>query len=284
MLGFLYTVYQQVAETDYSISLLKSSTYPEIRDAEIIIVSTSQEDVWSDLAEKYGAVLIHFRGAPSDGTRWKSKSNPHGPVRTPSVAPSWPEGTDPPGGLWRYNWLTMRILLSMELGIQTARTLGIKGLLHFHSDSYWGVEQGNIINDYNVLIGQSKMLMVDVAQQQENGVLPKGMRFCPESLFFNVDECYKYQYGFNFSDIWTNPNSNGDFVNIYEFCCQDWCASEALLGQYAYYCLTGYNVFTGQDELDSVWYDKIAIRQCRDHHGHFANGFSNIETRQPMRG
>lgn len=284
MLGFLYTVYEQVQETEQSILYLKKSIYKDINSAPIIIVSTSKNThLFSDICDKYNCNLIYFNDAPGDNTRWKSKSNPYGPINPPSKAPSFPLNSEPPGGLWRYNWLAMRILLSIELGVQMARTIGIKGLLHFHSDSYWSEKQENILSDYNKLIENSYMLMVDVAQQQENGVLPKGMRFCPEGIFFNIDECYKYEYAFSFNKIWTNLNSNGNFIDINEFCCQDWCASEALLGQFAYYCLTKKNIFNSDDKLDQVWYNKIYIRQYRNHHGNFYNGFSNLELFQEMK-
>lgn len=288
MLGFLYTVFEDADSTKNSISILRSSKYEKISKAPIIIVSTSKNtNNFGSLAKEYDCNLIEFRNAPGNNSeicQWISKSNPWIEDKHPlSKCPSWSNNTEPPGGLWRYNWLSMRILLSMEIGIKFAETLNIDGLLHLHSDTFWKSDyHHNIIHDYDMLINKNIMLITDIAQQQENNIIPSGFKFCPEGIMFNIPECKKYEYGFSFSRIYNNKNSNGIFDDINDFCCQDYCASEALLGQYAYFCLTHKNVFEPTDIVDPIFYNKIHRRIHRNHHGDFETGLVNVETIQHM--
>ena len=102
-------------------------------------------------------------------------------------------------------------------------------------------------------------------------IIPKNTHFHPEGLILNINECFKCGYGFTFHNIWNDKCS---------FKTHNIASPEALLGQYAEYCLSGNNILKNTYKLSDIYKEKVKIRNYRTYHGEFDDGLVNMKTIQ----
>jgi len=236
-IGFLITAYKQKDLVIENIKRIKS--YKLFDNPQIIVVSTSEIDVGFKEIEEYENVhFIDFKHAPQMTSRGSKE-------------------------------FVQRILFSMRLGLIKAKELNIEKLLHLHSDTYWDPEKE--MNLYNEFLDLNKyMLICDICKIEDDLVANhKKIHIHPEGLFFNIKECDKYGYGFNFDRIWCS-----------EFNSNNMASPEGLLGFYAIYCLSNKVIMDFDTEIPQIYYDKIKFSMVRDYHGIFNHGLCNIKTDQ----
>ena len=236
-IGFLITAYKQKDLVIENIKRIQS--YKLFDKPKIIVVSTSEVDLGFKEIEQYENVhFIDFKDAPKMSSRATKE-------------------------------FVQRILFSIRLGLIKAKELNIEKILHLHSDTYWDPEKEN--NLYNIFLHLSNyMLICDICIGEDASVANgKKIHIHPEGLFFNIKECYKYGYGFNFDKIWCS-----------EFNCENMASPEGLLGFYAIYCLSNKVIMDFNTEIPQIYYDKIKFLMLRDYHGIFDHGLCNIKTDQ----
>lgn len=236
-IGFLITAYKQKDLVIENIKKIKS--YKLFDKPKIIVVSTSEVDVGFKEIEQYENVhFIDFKDAPQMSSR-------------------------------ATNEFVQRIFFSIRLGLIKAKELNVEKLLHLHSDTYWDPQKE--INLYNIFLDLSNyMLICDICTAEDGSVANgKKIHIHPEGLFFNIKECDKYGYGFNFDKIWCS-----------EFNSNNMASPEGLLGFYAIYCLSNKVIMDFNTEIPQIYYDKIKFLMLRDYHGIFDHGLCNIKTDQ----
>lgn len=237
--GILITAYKQKDLTQKCIERFNSFN----QKFKFVVVSTSEVDVgFKELESKFNNVhVIEFMDAPF-----------------------WKQGQD--------NFpLVSRILLSIKKGLELFEKLGIKKVLHLHSDTYWKIEkQYNLYKLFDEL--SEYMIIADSDSSSESSSpIPKGIHLHPEGIFFNLLECKKYGYGFTFEKACSEspPFRSHNSRSI-----------EAILGQYAIFCLSGKNILSKNDIVPDIYYKKVKINIERDYHGEFISGLVNVKTKQ----
>jgi hypothetical protein len=234
-IGFIITAYKQKELVIENIKRIKS--YKLFDNPKIIVVSTSEVDIGFEEIEQYENVyFINFKDAPQMTSRAAKE-------------------------------FVQRIFFSIRLGLIKAKELNIEKVLHLHSDTYWDAEKEN--NLYNIFLDLNDyMVMCDICSSEDMYVgMGKKIHIHPEGIFLNIQECYKYGYGFNFDKIW---NSNFNSINM--------ASPEELLGTYAIYCLSNEVITNFNTEIPQIYYDKIKFLMTREYHGIFDSGLCNIQT------
>lgn len=284
--AFLITAYKQVDLVEQNILRIRNE-YKTLNNCFVIIVSTSEVDVgFAKLADKHrNLVIIEYPNAPSPSNKFVTKSNTTLTSEKKFSGSKAPIFDNPdifvPGGRWRYEYIAARILMSMKAGFLIADSGGINTILHLHSDSWWKSDyEDNLINDIEKVRNENLLFYGDVSEPLDNGRWKPGFLFCPEGIVFNIDECRRFGYGFDFNEIYyDNENENGILNNKDQFFCSDFSSTEPLLSEFALWKLTGKNYYEF-DVIPKVYYDKVKVRLRRQHHGEFSSGLCNKETTQ----
>lgn len=288
--GFLITAYKQIGLVEQNILRIRDD-YKHLNKSPIIIVTTCEYDIgFIELEYKYNDVyVIEYPNAPNPNNKI-SKSNTTLTSKDKfieSKAPvfDWADRGENdgfvPGTRWRYEYIAARILLSMRLGFIKSFDLGIKTLLHLHSDSWWETShEENLIRDIEKVRGENLLFYGDISEALDNGRWEPGFLFCPEGIIFNLDVCKRIGYGFNFDEIYfNNDNTNGILNNNKQFFCSDFSSTEPLLSEFALWKLTGKNYYE-YDIIPNEYYNKVKVRMRRPFHGNFSSGLCNKETKQ----
>ncbi len=252
---FLITAYDQVDLVIKNIKRIRSEYPIQLATTKIIVVSTHEEDLFSDKILDDQTLFIHFKDAPGNklSREFNSKENPAGKYLN-----------------WRQEYLPPRILLSIEKGLMLAYDLGIKSALHLHSDTYWEPQKiSNLLTEQKEI---SKYLFIgDLSFPNEYSsfrlkVIPFLLHFQPEGLHFNIQK--SKETGFlNFSEIWSYKSM---------FQSHNFGSIEALIGQYAHFCLCQSNITSYSQSLKLEYINNINFRTIRMYHGKFRYGLVNL--------
>lgn len=237
--GFLITAYKQIELVRENINRIRNN-YKILNNSDIIIVTTSEEDIGFKSLEEYENVhVIEYKNAPP---------------------------------MLSFCDLSKRIFNSIQFGLYMAKELEIDCVLHLHSDTYWEIHKENILFNYmNIVLDDNLLFSGDIDIHCEfNSPIPPNIHFHPEGIIFNIKECLKYGYGFTFDRIWKNDG----------FISHNICSPEALIGQYAIFCLSSENVIKSTDVIPYIYFQKIKIRNYRTYHGIFDDGLINLKTKQ----
>lgn len=258
--AWLITTYKQAKEVKDSIVRIRN--YPKLNDVPIICVSTAVEDIFKNFTTD-GFYPIHFKNAPGNpDTNFISKSYDYHP--NPVV-------------VWRDAYLAARIILSMRLGFLKAEELGCDTVIHLHSDGYWEDNKLDfLIETGNLLLDQNRVFYADRSRSCEfNNLLPALMHFHPEGSIFNLVEARKYNYGFNFDEIYDTPNTTKEIIDLNQFYTLHFGRTESLFSTWLLWCLTKKGVLKPTDLVDSIYYDKIHAGMVREPWGHHPHGLVN---------
>lgn len=259
---FIITAYQQVELVERNVIRIRME-YPEvIRNAQIIVVSTSEEDIFSNTLSKYNGVhFIHFDDSPgNDKTAFTSRKNGDNIYLN-----------------WRQEFLPPRIMISMQRGLEKALSLGMNSALHLHSDTYWDPQKINVllkeIDGINKILFKGDLSYPNESSSQSKKIIPKGIHFQPEGLLINVNlsnEC-GFMY---FENIWKDKN----------FRSHNFGSIEALIGQWAIYCISNRekNVHNFRDKIPDLYRKLIKVRTIRAYHGKFKSGLINLNLSQDI--
>ena len=261
---FIITSFDQVKLIEENIVRIRANYPAEIKNAPIIIVSTAEKNLFKHIVEQKNLFFIHFKDAPSNSsnTTFKSKAQPTGNY----------EG-------WRNEFLPPRILMSIEKALDLAYKIKCNSALHLHSDTYWRVNKTqNLLNEIRYKI-KNKLFIGDLSFPNEYSsfikkVLPPFLHFQPEGLLFNVKKSKEIGFS-DFSRIWDNKT---------EFKSHNYGSIEALIGQFAYFSLTGNNVINKKTKLINDYFSQIGFRTIRPYHGHFNYGLTNLDEVMPSQG
>ena len=251
--AFVITTHKQMEQVREGIERIRS--YSRLGDSPIYVISTAENDPgFASLTGPLKNVrFFHFKNAPGNLSR------------SDYVKPVFEFRN------WRQEFLPPRILLSIEMGCKNALAHGCDKVVHLHSDSYYKDE------DYlrgELEATEDKLLRAEIAPNEYSGSNPPDGRhfkyplhFHPESLIINLKECVKLRipYALRFSYIY-----EGKFVS------RHWGGTEALVGQFAMFCLNGKSPLYFEDDLPN--YDKLVVRPVREYHGdfpYFYNGRGN---------
>ena len=253
--AFLITSYDQTDLVEANIKRIQNE-YKTLNNCKIIVVSTHPQDVMRYLEKYKGVIVICFGDAPGNpSVDWKSLSRNGGYIS------------------WRHEFLPARIMNSIEKGLKRANHIKAKYLLHLHGDSYYPADkEDKILADIAKIKNATALIDLNANEELPNlagRYIGKGLHFLPENMLFNVKKCFDIGYGFRFSTIWEDGS---------KFATHDSGSIEAMLGQFAYFCLTGKNSLKGGDVLDDIFYREFIVREIRDHHSKngFASGLVNL--------
>jgi len=209
-------------------------------NCKIVIVSTSEDDIVFKELEKYENVSVI-------------------------------EFKDAPPYEGDFCSLTKRILLSIEIGLKKLTELNVDYCLHLHSDTFWDANKKNILVDtFNDLIINDYLIIGDIDVLCDCVMaIPQNTHFHPEGLFINIKYSNEIGYSY-FSNIF---NDSG-------FLSHNFCSIEALISQYAIYCLSGENILTVNTYIPIIYFEKVKINLRRGYHGVFESGLINYLTIQ----
>jgi hypothetical protein len=264
--AYLITTYKDKSGCENQINVIRNH-YKYLNDLPIIIVSTSEVDInLVELYDKYEDVyIINYPSAPGN-PKSSFKSRPQ------------PDGSEYRS--WRHEFISPRILYSINLGAKFAyRNLGLHKLIHTHSDGYWLPEVGekSLLEDLDRI--NNLMAIVDTShgEEEENvtwKILPQMCSWHPESSIFNLDRCYDTGFIFDFHKI---------FDEYSGFKAHNYASTECLLAQFCIWSLTRKNILKFDDELPKDYFENVYFRMCRLYHGIYPNGYfnSNINGEQP---
>lgn len=255
--AFLITSYKQVELVVRNIRRIRTEYPADLARAPIIVVSTSEEPVFEErLRDQSNVHFVPFRDAPgAKGAR----------LQLPPERMSRHDG-------WRAQYLPARILLSIQRGLKVAAGLDCRTCLHLHSDTYWlPAKADRLLFEMELL--EHKLFIGDVSYPNEKsfaqtfGAPRPRIHFQPEGLHFNLRWCQRVGFGFNFEKIWEADSA---------FRSHDFGAIEALIGQFAVFCLTGANCLPNDTEARNTADDAIHVRTTRVYHGVFRSGLVNL--------
>jgi hypothetical protein len=259
---FVITAYQQVELVKRNVTRIRRE-YPElICNAQIIVVSTSQEDMFSSVLSGYKDVhFIHFNNSPgSEKADFQSRKNSNNSFLN-----------------WRHEFLPPRIMISIQKGLEKALSLGMDSALHLHSDTYWEPKKINglldEIQEINEILFKGDLSYPNEIASQRKKITPKGIHFQPEGLLFNINFCKEYGF-MNFENIWKDRNfKSHNFGSI-----------EALIGQWAIYCLSNHkkNILNFSDVIPCIYKKLVKVRTVRGYHGKFKSGLINLNLSQEI--
>jgi hypothetical protein len=259
--GIIITAYKQKDLVEQNIIRIRKR-YRLLDTLPIIVVSTSEENIgFEELQNSYDDIhFLEFPNAPgsSNCNWWKSRPNPSGYLN------------------WRHQFLPPRILLSMQKGIQYAYDIGLKKILHLHSDTYFKEEnEVNLIKFFNML--DQCMMICDTSSEDEGAaqevkILPKMLHIHPEGLFLNLEKCKSIGYGFEFFKIF-DPNSG--------FISHNYGSLEALIGQFCIWCLSHKNILKYEDEIPKEYFENVYFVCNRSYYEATQYGLVNIRGQQP---
>lgn len=242
---FHISAFRQVDLTEKNILNIRNN-FTELKDCPIIVTSTAPEDPgFGNLAHKYKDVyFLHFDSAPG---------NPHVIWKSRQTHPEW-----------RIEYLPPRILLPIQHVMRFVYSCGSKFMLHLHSDSFWNPRaEDMLLHETEHLKCFKIMFRGDLSALTDDvGAIPRGTHFQPEGLLFNLEECYRWGYGFDFHEIWDEGSG---------FASHNYCALEALFGQFAAWKLTGACVTKPDDVLPHIYREKVSVRCKRIFHGEFSH-------------
>ncbi len=261
--AYLITAYRQKDLTEENIKRIRNEYKTSLKDSPIVIVTTSEDDKenFGELQEKYPDVyVLHFPNAPgSEGADWfHSKENPAGQYIS-----------------WRHEFLPPRILISLQKAMCFANDMECIKAIHLHSDSYIPASyEEQLIKDIYLL--DTVMIIADVSEDDEasaaaNKVIPPMMHLHIEGLMLNLTKCLECGYGFTFSNIF---DKNSGFQS------HNYGSIEALLAQYAIYCLSGVGINKFDQELPKEYFQNVYFRMCRQYHGCW-DQIVNLHGKQP---
>lgn len=251
-LGWLITAYQQVAETLDRIDRIKAMCPA----SQICVVTTSETDCGFQEVRNRGCWLIEYDNAPgSKKCNWfKSKSNV--------------ERYDTAGNIWRAQYLTARILTSIQTGLRFLDIHGCEYVLHIHSDTFF--YNDNVLRDDIQRLTENNYLFIADATKpcEESQILPPGFCFQPEGTLFNLQECKRTGF-WDFHKIYHSRNSRNEYAYPEDFYSVDIIGYEATFGSWAHYVLAERNVLDSFEQVDPLYYKKCIVRCTRNYHGDF---------------
>ena len=253
---FIITAYDQVNLVEANIARIREQYPTSIKNAPIILVSTSEDDLFSHLSNQEYLHFLHYKDAPGNSlnVHFKTKTNPAGKYID-----------------WRQEYLPPRILSSISKALDCAFDLGCSSALHLHSDTFWLPNKiDNLLNELEEI--KEKLFIGDLSFPNEyssfkNKVLPHFIHFQPEALHFNVKKAKETGFS-NFHEIW---KENTDFKM------HNYGSIEALIGQYANFCLTKEIIVNYKDRLSKKYFKAIGFRTIRGYHGQFRYGLTNLD-------
>lgn len=249
--SILITAYKHPDLVESNIKRIRE-TYNILNDSQIVVVTTSEEDVgFYNMIKKYKDVhLIEFKDAPPYEPIWYGTSNQKS---------GWNYGIS----------LSKRIFLSIEKGLDLIDNLNCDVCLHIHSDSYWETDKEQILYNLMKKVYEDKLLFSgDLCIDDLNSSVTKNTLFQPEGLIINIDMAKKYNFN-KLSRIW-----DGEFIS------NNWGSIEMLIGQFAEFCLSGKLICDKNTEHSELYNQKINIRLTRTYHGNFENGLVNMKIKQ----
>jgi hypothetical protein len=259
--AFIITAYLQLALVEQNIQRIRNE-YKFLNNSPIVVVSTAEQDPgFAQLYEKYEEVyVIRYPDAPgSTGSTFKSRPNPAGNYIS-----------------WRHEFLPARILLSLQKGVEFCRdVIGVDKVLHIHSDTHWKAsKEQNLVEDISIL--DKAMIIADTSEAEESSsqlskILPPMMHLHPEGLMLNLSKCSDNGYAFTFDKIFDQKSG---------FESHNFGSLEALLAQYAIYCLSGKNITKYDDVLPDEYFQNIYFRCCRPYHCETEYGLINLSGTQ----
>lgn len=221
-------------------NIIRIKNYKNLSDSIIVIVTTSEIDIGFKNLEKYENVFV---------------------IEYKDAVPC--------DGILN---LTKRIFNSIQKGMYLMKDLFVDVVLHIHSDTYWDENKENIlINNFNDVINNNYLFSGDIDIHCESGApIPKDIHFHPEGLIFNMNECIKYNFVFTLGELWDNN----------EFKSHNYGSPEALIGQFAIFCLSGENIISLNQTIPEIYFSKVKIRNYRTYHGTFSDGLINLKINQ----
>ena len=245
---FHISCYRQVDLALQNIGNIRNN-FKTLGQCPILVTSTSPDEVgFSDFPSEHEGVYVRlFNHAPGNpGVPWKSRQ-------------THPE--------WRLEYLPPRIFIPIMEALSIAYMTGTKFVLHLHSDSFWMPDAEQLLIDECEMLEKENLLFRgDLSHLTDHvGAIPPGTHFQPEFLLFNVAECHKYGYGFKFREIWDDKSG---------FESHNYCAIEALFGQFAAWKLTGNSITKPDDVIPDIYKEKVSVRCERGFHGFFKHGYN----------
>lgn len=245
-IGFLITAYKLLHVVEDNIQVIQQ--YSKLYNSHIVVVTTAEEDVgFSVLETKYKNVhVIRFTDAP----KYEAKSF---------------RQTPPLHGVS----LAQRIFLSIEKGLKKHEKLNTDICIHVHSESYWVKEAEDILLQYCKEVHDEHLLFSgDLCEEDSHTPIATYTHFHPEGLIINIKKAKDLGF-IELNRIWTDLNFNShNFGSI-----------EALIGQFALYCVTG-QLILNKEPLNDLYFKSVKARQTRPYHGVFKDGFVNVEIKQ----
>lgn len=253
--GFVITAYDQVDFVKDNINRIRSEYPKVISNSPIIIITTHEDDLFSNALIQFKNVyLIHYKDAPGnkDNKTYISKLS-QGERKN-----------------WRGEFLPIRILTSLQLGIEKANSLNLKRILHLHSDTYWKPEKiDKLLLD--IKLSSDYLIIGDLSIEPElssikNNVIPPFFHFQPEGLMINIEKAIKTGF-YKFDEIWKKDSL---------FQTHNYMAIEAIIGQYAHFSLTNKCIVKKTDIVTKEYYKQVKVRTIRNYHGIFNSGLVNL--------
>jgi len=244
--GFLITAYKHLELVEQNINNIQQYQY--LADSPIVIVTTSEEDIgFSSLEKKYKNVyVINFNNAPK-----------YEEIGFKNTLPLY--GVS----------LAKRIFLSIEKGLKKHNDLKTDICVHLHSDSFWKKEfESNLILYCNDVYNNNILFSGDLCIEDNSSPITNSTHFHPEGLIINISEAIKWNF-INLNRIWNdNTFDSHNFGSV-----------EALIGQFAAYCVTR-QLITSNIVINDEYYKKVKARYTRPYHGEFCDGFVNLQITQ----
>jgi hypothetical protein len=258
--AFIVTAYKQIDLVKQNIERIRFKYQSSLKDSPIIVVSTSETPVgFEELDKQYKNInFIPYPNAPG--------SIDHKGMPSPDNSKA--------GGYvsWRHEFLPRRILFSIQLAMQVSDFIGVKKIIHLHSDTYIHENyEYKLLNHIKLL--DDYMVLADLALDEEaSSPLPPLMHWQPEGLMLNLEKCKKCGYGFRFNTLYKGKSW---------FQTHNWGSLEAILAQAAVKALTGKDILSKNDVIPQEYYDNVYFKDKRTHHGMFPTGLVNIPGGQP---
>lgn len=255
----IITTYQQLKLTKDNILNFRNKFTGYFSTCPIVVITTSEDDIgFKKLEQEFENVyVIEFNDAPGSSTcNWYDFDPYNGKYRS-----------------WIHRFIVPRIFMSIEKGLKKALELNYTKVLHLHSDTFWQVSYESKLNKLFEEL-DNYMIMGDISISDDKaGPTPDGIHFHPEGLFFNLAKCIENSnYGLSYSTIFTHDS---------EFKSHNYCSPEALIGQYAAWCIDKVNIMDKSQCLSNNYWKNVKILLKRDYHGEFEHGLVNLKGKQP---
>lgn len=260
-IGFLITCYKQIVPTLENIKRIRQ--YIDLGNSPIIVVCTAEERIFDSY--EVDAVVHYIHDAPgSENSTFQTKSN--------ILDPQYDYNQQ-----WRHKYLTAIILHAIADGLKIAEDIGCTHVEHLHSDTYWEINYVNrIINFANQLTENDACIYADTNYLLDSEqILPDGFAWHPEGSMYNLEACRKYNFGFNFKEIYDSPNDALNYIDKESFWTPHWHCIEFLVPSWLLWQNCGQVISGYYDSVNPEFYKRFIRGIPRKPHGIFPHGLIN---------